>query len=75
MTTPTERDPLLRNETSAPEDGKTQDTGGNCSPLEVAPSTRYWILAGVWVATFLSVCLPAISCLLLGLMALSTERR
>ncbi|KAH8100375.1 MFS general substrate transporter [Cristinia sonorae] len=51
---PTERDPLLHtlHETgSGSLDGKPQKLG----PLEISRSTRYGILAGVWVATFLSV--------------------
>ncbi len=27
-----------------------------CGPMDIARSTRYGILAGIWVATFLSVC-------------------
>lgn len=41
-----ERDPLL-----------TRHDRKKVPPLEISKSTRYGILAGIWVATFLSVCI------------------
>lgn len=50
----TERDPLLpATDTSL----RTQDQSRSpVGPLEISQSTRYTILAGIWSATFLSVC-------------------
>ncbi|KAJ7753413.1 vacuolar amino acid permease [Mycena maculata] len=48
MTTPTERDPLLRNVVVQP-DGKHR-----LGPLEISVRSRYGILAGVWLGTFLA---------------------
>lgn len=42
----TERDPLLF----------ASNTGSPVGPLEISRSTRHAILAGLWSATFLSVC-------------------
>jgi len=61
----TERDPLLRNDIPAAGDsvtvGKVQEANDlRNGPLEIAPSTRYGILAGVWTATFLAVRLLAV---------------
>ena len=49
-----ERDPLIPRSVS-PErlDSKKSARVG---PLEISRSTRYGILAGIWVGTFLSVC-------------------
>lgn len=47
-----ERDPLLQSEDDTPTEGKAYKVG----PLEITRSTRYGILAGIWAATFLSVC-------------------
>ena len=47
---PSERDPLLQLENGYT-DGHSKTTG----PLEISRSTRYGILAGIWVATFLTV--------------------
>lgn len=58
----TERDPLLEStvvqpdsaiEPSPPNTKIVQKPG----PLEITRSTRYGILAGIWMATFLSVCI------------------
>ena len=45
---PNERDPLLQ-----AENGHTDDRG--TGPMEISRSTRHGILAGIWVATFLTV--------------------
>ncbi|KAH8992189.1 vacuolar amino acid permease [Lactarius akahatsu] len=47
---PNERDPLLQAENGYT-DGRVENTG----PLEISRSTRHGILAGIWVATFLTV--------------------
>lgn len=54
-----ERDPLL----NSPQNGGIDGTIGTdakrknkVGPLEISKSTRYGILAGIWTATFLSVC-------------------
>ncbi|KAH8977413.1 MFS general substrate transporter [Lactarius hatsudake] len=47
---PNERDPLLQ-----AENGYTDDRVENPGPLEISRSTRHGILAGIWVATFLTV--------------------
>jgi hypothetical protein len=47
---PNERDPLLQ-----AENGHTDDRG--TGPMEISRSTRHGILAGIWVATFLTVSL------------------
>ena len=57
-----ERDPLLQNHNSAqqPKQGegkKDVQVGRALGPLEIPPSTRYGILAGLWIAMFLSVSL------------------
>ncbi|KAF7314935.1 Vacuolar amino acid permease [Mycena indigotica] len=44
----TERDPLIPKPTHF-EDGAKQQVG----PLEISPATRRWILAGMWMGTFL----------------------
>ena len=61
----TERDPLLRNEApvanSSVSKSKVQETGRGdlrVGPLEISSSTRYGILAGTWMATFLTVRTP-----------------
>ncbi|KAF8264661.1 major facilitator superfamily domain-containing protein [Lactarius quietus] len=46
---PSERDPLLQAET-----GHTDARATNPGPLEISRSTRHGILAGIWVATFLT---------------------
>ena len=45
---PNERDPLLQ-----AENGRTDGRG--TGPMEISRSTRHGILAGIWVATFLTV--------------------
>ena len=51
---PSERDPLLPHpEVAVPANPKTD---GRVGPMEISRSTRYGILAGIWAATFLSVC-------------------
>ncbi|KAH9173079.1 MFS general substrate transporter [Lactarius sanguifluus] len=47
---PNERDPLLQ-----AENGYTDGHMANPGPLEISRSTRHGILAGIWVATFLTV--------------------
>ncbi|KAH9017661.1 MFS general substrate transporter [Lactarius hengduanensis] len=47
---PNERDPLLQ-----AENGYTDGRVENPGPLEISRSTRHGILAGIWVATFLTV--------------------
>ncbi|OCH86179.1 MFS general substrate transporter [Obba rivulosa] len=57
---PTERDPLLQAVTAQPgaavaaSDPTPTKTTRKVGPLEITRSTRYGILAGIWVATFLS---------------------
>ena len=51
---PSERDPLL-----APRDpagSANPKRASRVGPMEISRSTRYGILAGIWAATFLSVC-------------------
>lgn len=45
-----ERDPLLH-----AENGHTDSRSKIIGPLEISRSTRHGILAGIWVATFLTV--------------------
>lgn len=55
-----ERDPLLQNHDSSQQlhQGKGQKGVGRAlGPLEISRSNRYGILAGLWIATFLSVSL------------------
>ena len=49
----TKRDPLLaaQNNTGTPR----IPTNGPLGPLEISTSTRYGILAGIWMSIFLSV--------------------
>ncbi|EIN07892.1 vacuolar amino acid permease [Punctularia strigosozonata HHB-11173 SS5] len=67
MSAPSERDPLLSSASSSTirRDEDVSDSGSSHSrslkakakgvgPLEITRSTRYGILAGIWVATFLS---------------------
>lgn len=63
MNTLTERDPLLQSVAAQPGAAAgavvlSSDTKSvtKVGPLEITRSTRYGILAGIWVATFLSVC-------------------
>lgn len=51
----TERDPLL-SASSTSLSGCTHQSRSPVGPLEISQSTRYAILAGLWSATFLSVC-------------------
>jgi hypothetical protein len=59
MSGPSERDPLLKHDNAATIDADTgnvkpeQDRG--LGPLEISRSTRYGILAGIFLSTFLSV--------------------
>jgi hypothetical protein len=68
MSAATERDPLLSSASSSTtrRDDEASDacssaaapkaaTGSGLGPLEIKRSTRFGILAGIWVATFLSV--------------------
>ena len=58
-----ERDPLLLQDSNNDsgqqlQHGKSQKVVGRVvpvGPLEISRSTRYGILAGLWIATFLSV--------------------
>ena len=53
-----ERDPLLQDHDSGQklQQGESQKGVGRAlGPLEIPRSTRYGILAGLWIATFLSV--------------------
>jgi len=52
MSTPTatEHDSLIPKPSSP-----CKDLAGRLAPHDIRPSTRYGILAGIWVATFLSV--------------------
>ena len=57
-----ERDPLLQDHDSRQQlqqgEGQTQKGVGRAlGPLEISRSTRYGILAGLWIATFFSVSL------------------
>lgn len=54
-----ERDSLLHHGDSCqqPDTGSQKDLGRALGPLEISRSTRYGILAGLWMATFLSVSL------------------
>ena len=58
-----ERDPLLRHDPSLSGQRQGEGEGGQKGvsrppgPLEISRSTRYGILAGLWMATFLSVSL------------------
>ena len=55
-----ERDPLLQDRNSGQQlqQGEGQKGVGRAlGPLEISRSTRYGILAGLWMATFLSVSL------------------
>jgi hypothetical protein len=54
MAEPTERDPLIRNTAELPHTIATPAKHKN-GPLDISPSARYGILAGIWCATFLSV--------------------
>lgn len=47
---PNEREPLLQ-----AENGHTDGRGTSPGPMEISRSTRHGILAGIWVATFLTV--------------------
>lgn len=47
---PNEREPLLQ-----VENGHTNGRLKNPGPMEISRSTRHGILAGIWVATFLTV--------------------
>lgn len=49
-----ERDPLIPR-TASPEPAENKKFT-KVGPLEISPTTRYGILAGIWVGTFLSVC-------------------
>ena len=49
-----ERDPLIPR-TESPQPISAKKTRG-VGPMEISRSTRYGILAGIWAATFLSVC-------------------
>ena len=48
-----ERDPLLQSEDRQQ---TAEDKSYRQGPLEISRTTRYGILAGIWAATFLSVC-------------------
>lgn len=48
---PNERDPLLQAENGRSSHAPSKIPG----PLEISKSTRHGILAGIWVATFLTV--------------------
>jgi hypothetical protein len=55
-----EQDSLLQNHASGQqrrqgEGQKLEGVGRPLGPLEISRSTRYGILAGLWIATFLSV--------------------
>ena len=54
-----ERDPLLQHparDSDQQDDGRKGVQGGRAlGPLEISRSTRHGILAGLWMATFLSV--------------------
>ncbi|EPQ50683.1 vacuolar amino acid permease [Gloeophyllum trabeum ATCC 11539] len=64
MSEPTERDPLIQNAQlqqtlpgSATAPPPTEELGSSpkhLGPLEISRTTRYGILAGIWIATFLS---------------------
>lgn len=49
-----EREPLLEGGDGLAE--RTEGKGYKVGPLEISRATRYGILAGIWAATFLSVC-------------------
>ena len=55
-----EREPLLHDHSQQLVHGEGQkgvshDGGRGLGPLDISRSTRYAILAGLWIATFLSV--------------------
>lgn len=73
-----ERDPLLQHTNGLGQEYQQLQGEEGCrqkgvnralGPLEISRSTRYGILAGLWMATFLSV-----SCPLLNLIQLSTAQ-
>ena len=49
-----EQDPLLLENGDGPR--KDPSKRYQAGPLEISKTTRYGILAGIWTATFLSVC-------------------
>ena len=55
-----ERDPLLQNNDSAQQGEGQKGVARPLGPLEISRSTRYGILAGLWIATFLSVSLSVV---------------
>ena len=60
-----ERDPLLQDHDDSgqqfQQDEGQKGFGRALGPLEISRSTRYGILAGLWIATFLSVSLSVYS--------------
>jgi hypothetical protein len=56
-----ERDPLLQDHDSGQQGEGQKGVGRALGPLEISRSTRYGILAGLWIATFLSVSLSVFS--------------
>lgn len=58
MTEATERDPLLASQPQGTQNGHSVDghEKQGPGPRDISKSTRYGILAGIWAATFLSVC-------------------
>lgn len=53
---PSERDPLINPQHGLGTEEAAVTPPTKLGPLEISRSTRYGILAGIWTATFLSVC-------------------
>ena len=51
-----EREPLLGTRNGEDSEQQVENKQSKQGPLEISRTTRYGILAGIWAATFLSVC-------------------
>ena len=70
-----ERDPLLQDHDSGQQlqQGQGQrGVGRALGPLEISRSTRYGILAGLWLATFLTVSLSGL--IRVGMISITLNR-
>jgi hypothetical protein len=75
MAEPTERDPLIKKPLAVVQVNATAESAfsensdrddnvkqGQLGPLEISASNRRGILAGIWMASFLGVCVLALFC-------------
>ena len=68
-----ERDPLLQGDEYPQQGNGQKGVGRALGPLEISRSTRYGILAGLWIANFLAVSLCLFRVSMMSITSIGSE--